>query len=196
MGTYRWLITILAFAFAWSATPSWGGSPEDSVVRVFASLRLPNPARPWSKQNPVDVMGTGVVIEGKRILTNAHVVYYASEVKVQGRQGGDRIQAKVETIQQRMSFRESDLRGSITNPNKPADSAKPADAPKPDANNAKPSDGKPAAAGTPPVAPPIPPAPSASTDPDEPPKDAVADYQLLRALDLIRGISLYSNRAN
>ncbi|MEI6203282.1 MAG: hypothetical protein WCP68_15135, partial [Enhydrobacter sp.] len=60
---------------------------------------------------------------------------------------------------------------------------------------AKPSDGKPAA-GAPPVAPPIPAAPAASTDPDEPPKEAVADYQLLRALDLIRGISLYSNRAN
>jgi carboxyl-terminal processing protease len=104
-------------------------------------------------------------------------------------------QAKVETIQQRMSFRESDLRGSINNPNKPTDAAKPADAPKPDAKNAKPSDGKPAA-GAPPVAPPIPAAPAASTDPDEPPKDAVADYQLLRALDLIRGISLYSNRAN
>src|SRR5476651_235713 len=103
-------------------------------------------------------------------------------------------QAKVETIQQRMSFRESDLRGSINNPNKPGDASKPAEAPKPDAN-AKPSDGKPAA-GAPPVAPPIPAAPAASTDPDEPPKEAVADYQLLRALDLIRGISLYSNRAN
>ena len=37
---------------------------------------------------------------------------------------------------------------------------------------------------------------SASTDPDEPPKEAVADYQLLRAVDLIRGISLYTTRAN
>ncbi|MBV8165382.1 MAG: hypothetical protein JO021_01225, partial [Alphaproteobacteria bacterium] len=35
-----------------------------------------------------------------------------------------------------------------------------------------------------------------SSDPDEPPKDAVADYQLLRAVDLIKGISLYSNKAN
>jgi carboxyl-terminal processing protease len=111
-------------------------------------------------------------------------------------------QAKVETIQQRMSFRESDLRGSINNPNKPADkpadAAKPADAPKPDANNAKPSDGAPT--GATPVAPPIPAAPAAApaaqTDPDEPPKDTVADYQLMRALDLIRGISLYSSRAN
>jgi hypothetical protein len=62
-----------------SATPSRGQSPEDSVVRVFASLRLPNPVRPWTKQNPIDVMGTGVVIEGKTILTNAHNVLYAGE---------------------------------------------------------------------------------------------------------------------
>ena len=34
-----------------------------------------------------------------------------------------------------------------------------------------------------PAAPPAPPIPAASTDPDEPPKEAVADYQLLRALD-------------
>ena len=33
-------------------------------------------------------------------------------------------------------------------------------------------------------------------DPDEPPKEQAADYQLLRAADLIRGISLYSGRAN
>jgi len=90
-------------------------------------------------------------------------------------------QAKVETIQQRMGFREENLRRSITNPNdKPADKK---EDPKPEA--AKPSD-KPADK----------PAPAAGTDPDEPPKDAVADYQLLRALDLIRGISLYSSRAN
>jgi carboxyl-terminal processing protease len=99
-------------------------------------------------------------------------------------------QAKVETIQQRMSFREENLRRSITNPNdKPGDKAgdkdKPADAAKPEAGKtdpAKPADkDKPAAQGG---------------DPDEPPKESVADYQLLRALDLIRGISLYSSRAN
>ena len=85
---------------------------------------------------------------------------------------------------QRSSFREENLRRSITNPNdKPADvkpeAAKPAD-PKP----ADKKDDKPAAGATPPG------------DPDEPPKEAVADYQLLRAADLIRGISLYSNRGN
>jgi S1-C subfamily serine protease len=69
--------------------------PEDSVVRVFASLRLPDPVRPWSKQPPVELMGTGVVIEGKRVLTNAHVVPYASEVFVQAPRGGDRMNARI-----------------------------------------------------------------------------------------------------
>lgn len=73
-------------------------SPEDSIVRVFASLRLPNPARPWAKQAPVEVMGTGVVIEGNRILTNAHIVTYAGEVFVQPYRGGDRVGAKVDSI--------------------------------------------------------------------------------------------------
>jgi carboxyl-terminal processing protease len=96
--------------------------------------------------------------------------------------------AKIENIQARAGFREENLRRSITNPNeKPADT-KPADKPaKPEA--AKPGDkkdDKPAAGQT----------PAPSGDPDEPPKEAVADYQLLRAADLIRGISLYSSRAN
>jgi carboxyl-terminal processing protease len=95
-------------------------------------------------------------------------------------------QAKVETIQQRMGFREENLRRSITNPND-----KPADKPADKSSETKPADkkeDKPAAATQPGTQP--------AGDPDEPPKDSVADYQLLRAVDLIRGISLYTSRAN
>ena len=99
--------------------------------------------------------------------------------------------AKIENIQQRSSFREENLRRSITNPNdKPAvpPPAKPGDA-KPEA--AKPgdkTDDKAAGQAAPQATP--------SGDPDEPPKEQAADYQLLRAADLIRGISLYSSKAN
>lgn len=98
--------------------------------------------------------------------------------------------AKIENIQQRSNFREENLRRSITNPNeKPvAPQAKPGDA-KPEA--AKPgdkTDDKAAGQTTPQATP--------SGDPDEPPKEQAADYQLLRAADLIRGISLYSSKAN
>ena len=88
----------VAFAFLGLTAACRGATPEDSVVRVFATLRLPNPVRPWAKQNPVEVFGTGVVLDGKHVLTNAHIVLYASEVFVQGRQGGDRVPAKVASI--------------------------------------------------------------------------------------------------
>jgi carboxyl-terminal processing protease len=92
-------------------------------------------------------------------------------------------QAKVETIRQRAGFREENLRRSITNPNEKPDADKKDDK----TSEANPADNKDpkTTAATP-----------AATDPDEPPKDAVADYQLLRAVDLIRGISLYSSRTH
>jgi S1-C subfamily serine protease len=91
------LLVVVLFLFG-SANGVVAAGPEDSVVCVFASLRLPNPTRPWTKQNPVQVLGTGVVIDGKTVLTNAHVVLYASEVFVQDRRGGDRVPAKVTSI--------------------------------------------------------------------------------------------------
>jgi len=71
------------------------GSVENSVVKVFSTARFPDLYRPWTKQSPTDVTGSGVVIEGKRILTNAHVVEYASRIEIQANQAGDKISATV-----------------------------------------------------------------------------------------------------
>ncbi|HET7536753.1 MAG TPA: trypsin-like peptidase domain-containing protein [Candidatus Didemnitutus sp.] len=71
---------------------------ENSVVKIFATMRYPDPFKPWSKQAPKDITGTGVVIEGKRILTNAHVALYASQVQVQANQSGDKLPATVEFV--------------------------------------------------------------------------------------------------
>ena len=73
---------------------------ENAVVKVFATMRYPDAYKPWTKQAPSDATGTGVIIEGKRILTNAHVVNYASQVQVQANQSGDKISATVEFIAQ------------------------------------------------------------------------------------------------
>ncbi len=54
--------------------------------------------RPWTKQSPTEVTGSGVIVEGRRILTNAHVVLYASQVQVQANQSGDKISATVEAV--------------------------------------------------------------------------------------------------
>src|ERR1700756_5665350 len=73
-------------------------SAENAVVKVFATLRRADPLKPWTKQAPAEVTRSGVVIEGHRILTNAHVVSYASQVQVQGNQAGDKVFAKVVAI--------------------------------------------------------------------------------------------------
>ena len=71
---------------------------ENSVVKIFATMRSPDPFKPWTKQAPRDITGTGVVIEGKRILTNAHVALYASQVQVQANQSGEKLSATVEFV--------------------------------------------------------------------------------------------------
>ncbi len=71
---------------------------ENSVVKVFATMRRPDMFKPWTKQAPNEATGTGIIIEGKRILTNAHVVLYASQVQVQANQSGEKVSATVESI--------------------------------------------------------------------------------------------------
>ena len=71
---------------------------ENSVVKVFSTVRYPDPYRPWMKESPTDITGSGVVISGKRILSNAHMVLYASQVQIQANQAGDKISATVEAV--------------------------------------------------------------------------------------------------
>ena len=68
------------------------------MVKIFSTARYPDVYQPWTKQAPEEATGSGVVIKGKRILTNAHVVGYANQVQVQANQAGDKISATVEFI--------------------------------------------------------------------------------------------------
>src|ERR1700722_3970580 len=74
------------------------GNLGNAVVKVFATLRMPDPYRPWAKQAPQDITASGVVIEGHRILTNSHAILYASQVQIQGTGAGDKIAATVEAV--------------------------------------------------------------------------------------------------
>jgi S1-C subfamily serine protease len=90
----RWLL------FSWSlvaAAPVSAGGPADSAVRVHATIQNPDLLRPWIKQKPIEVAGSGAVIEDRQILTNAHIVLYAGKIEVQG-QDGKKFAAKVKAI--------------------------------------------------------------------------------------------------
>jgi S1-C subfamily serine protease len=68
---------------------------RQSVVRVTATQRFPHLLKPWTKQDPRDVAGSGVVLDGRRILTNAHLVLYATQIYVQPHQSSDKLPARV-----------------------------------------------------------------------------------------------------
>ena len=92
---------ILAFALAgtFAARPAaTAESVAKSVVKIFATTRYPDLFKPWTKQAPAEITASGVVIDGKRILTNAHVVLYASQVQVQANEAGDKISATVVAV--------------------------------------------------------------------------------------------------
>ncbi len=76
-----------------AAQPAFDIRP--SVVKIFTTARRPELRRPWAGATPVEFTGSGVVIEGNRILTNAHMVSYASRILVQSQRTGDRYIANV-----------------------------------------------------------------------------------------------------
>src|SRR5271155_3097071 len=83
---------------AHSSDPAEAPSLQNSVVKIFTTTRYPDPLKPWTKQAPSEISGSGVVIEGRRILTNAHVVLYASQVQIQANAAGDKLSATVVAV--------------------------------------------------------------------------------------------------
>ncbi|HUF42215.1 MAG TPA: serine protease, partial [Verrucomicrobiae bacterium] len=67
---------------------------RDLVVKIHAIHHTPDLLRPWMRNVPQQVKGSGVVIDGKRILTNAHVVRYASQIYVQPNQSASHLPAR------------------------------------------------------------------------------------------------------
>jgi S1-C subfamily serine protease len=92
------LFWIAALLLPGAVTVAGAAEVANSVVKVFSTMRYPDPAKPWTKQAPIEATGSGVVIEGRRILTNAHVVLYASQVQVQANEAGDKLSATVVAV--------------------------------------------------------------------------------------------------
>jgi S1-C subfamily serine protease len=74
----------------------------NSTVKVFTTVSVPDVRKPWAKLPPREETGSGFVIAGKRILTSAHVIEYATDIQIRANQAGDKIPARVVAID--MSF--------------------------------------------------------------------------------------------
>ena len=73
---------------------------RDSVVKIHTSQTVPDPFRPWTTRQPQGMrhMGTGFVIDGDRLLTNAHVASFADEILIESDKLPRKVSAHVEHI--------------------------------------------------------------------------------------------------
>ncbi len=68
------------------------------VVRIFATTQNPDYDCPWQARTPSNSTGSGVIIEGGRILTGAHVVANSTFLRVQKISDPQKWVAKVDAI--------------------------------------------------------------------------------------------------
>ena len=71
---------------------------KDAIVKIYTYHDVPDYQNPWSMRGTFTSTGSGCIIKGKRILTNAHVV--SDETFIQVRRYGQsrRIPAKVVSV--------------------------------------------------------------------------------------------------
>jgi S1-C subfamily serine protease len=72
--------------------------PEESVIQIVVFTQQPDWDEPWNSMPVSRSSGTGFVIEGNRIMTNAHVVTWAKQILVRRHQDSRPFQAKVAYI--------------------------------------------------------------------------------------------------
>jgi len=92
------LVAALATAIGWGASDTChaqDASIASSVVQLSVYADPPDLTVPWQTKGTELSYGSGVVIEGRRILTNAHVVESAVGIEVKRAGASERFAAKV-----------------------------------------------------------------------------------------------------
>ncbi len=83
------VIAVLASAFSARADIS------DAIVKIYTSSSVPDYYNPWTMLSAMQGTGSGCIIEGNKILSNAHVISYETFVQVRKHGDARRYQARV-----------------------------------------------------------------------------------------------------
>lgn len=84
---FGFLVALLTLCSAISRADISIERVQSAVVKIHTTAAAPDYFNPWSLMNPSQSSGSGTVIDGQRILTNAHVV--ADSVYIQAQRNGD-----------------------------------------------------------------------------------------------------------
>lgn len=72
--------------------------PNGSIVKIFSTVKDYDYFRPWTSPDTARVTGSGFIIEGNQIITNAHVIANAASIKVHTPGNRRKFEAKVKMI--------------------------------------------------------------------------------------------------
>ena len=89
---------LMSFSFLLLLQPFLSAGIENSVIKIYCVSQSYMFNRPWKKTNVSAGTGTGFIIDGDRIVTNAHVVSNARYIEVQAFHSSDKYIAKVKYI--------------------------------------------------------------------------------------------------
>ena len=67
---------------------------QNAVVKVYTVHSIPDYSMPWASRRNYSSTGSGAVIKGKRILTNAHVIHDGTMIQVRRHGGSRRFEAE------------------------------------------------------------------------------------------------------
>lgn len=85
----------LLFGFGQNVQAASTDPVRDAIVKIYTIHNRPDYYNPWSMQGPRSSTGSGCIIEGRKILTNAHVVSDQTFIQVRRHGTVRRVQAKV-----------------------------------------------------------------------------------------------------
>lgn len=91
----KWLFTALVALSLPAFAPAQNASPENSIVRVNATLQSYNFLRPWEKGAPTPRRGLGAVLDGNRVLVTAEMVVNSTFVELEHPSSGARVPARI-----------------------------------------------------------------------------------------------------
>jgi len=94
------LIGIFLIGVVWIGTPEYVAATEmaESVVKIFVTANRMDYLRPWQAKGIFPANGSGSIVEGNKILTNAHVVSDHTFIQVKKKSDPKKYTAKVEAI--------------------------------------------------------------------------------------------------
>lgn len=93
------LVILISGLFPCECKPAADDSRiRKSVVKIFATFQKPNYYQPWQMSPQDSLSGSGCIIKGNRILTNAHVVSDRNYIQVRKAGEADKYTAEVEYV--------------------------------------------------------------------------------------------------